>query len=102
MHCAAAYFASCCKNRFVDVMSPHTFSAEARQQSRMYVHHAVFVSWWYFPQAKPAALNDQVNVCGDEFLFNSPAELVDVGIVFCAYDFDVQSGIFCFFDPGHS
>ena len=62
MYGASAYFASGCKNRFVYVRSPHTFSAEARQQCRVYVHHSVLISRRYLPEAEPSALDDEVKV----------------------------------------
>ena len=57
--------------------------------------------FWYFPEAEPAALDDEVNICGEELIFDSFAEFVDVGVVFFSDDFYVQSGVFCFFDAGH-
>ena len=97
---ASADFAAGLENSLVDVMSPHPLSAEARQKGRVYIYYAVFVSVGYFPQAQPAALNNEVNVGGKELLFDVSAEPVDVGEVLFANDFYVQPGGLCLFRTG--
>ena len=82
-------------------MSPHTLSTKARQQGRMYVHHTIFISVRYFPQAKPPALYDKVNICSYEFVFDMLAELIDIRMVLSADYFDVKSGFFRPLDAGH-
>jgi hypothetical protein len=95
---SGAYLAPGFQHRLVDVMSPHTLAAETRQQGGVDVHHAVLVASWYFPETEPAALDDEIDLCGDKFLFDALAEFIDVGVVFLANDFHVQSGVFSFGD----
>ena len=98
---AAGDFASCIEDGLVDVVSPHTCAAEAWQQCRVYVHDFIFVSFWDFPEAEPAALDDEVDFCSDKFFFDSCAEPFDVGVVFFSNDFDIESCVFGSFDAGY-
>ncbi len=82
-------------------MPPHTLASKARQQGGVYVHHAVFVSSRYLPEAQPTTLNDEADVCSDKLFFDALAEPVNVGVVLLAYGFYFQSGVFCLFDAGY-
>ena len=82
------------------MMPPHALSAESRQQCRVYVHHAVVISLRNFPQAKPPALDDKINFCGDKLLLDMFAEAVYVGVVLFANVFYIQPCVFGSFNTG--
>jgi hypothetical protein len=101
MHGAAADFAAGFQNRFVNMMSPHTPAAEARQKRGMYIHHPVFKPGRNFPKAKPAALHNKLDLSGNQLPFNTFAELIYIGMVLCPSDFNIETGSFGPFDAGN-